>query len=68
MYKPVRAIEVRIWGKTVGAVVLALIGCRPVRYRHGAEGLKQVREAVAAWPDFAGQAGVNTTETNFVSK
>ena len=26
--------------------------------------LKQVREAVAAWPDFAGQAGVNTTETN----
>jgi serine/threonine-protein kinase HipA len=26
--------------------------------------LKQVREAVAAWPDFAGRAGVNTTETN----
>ena len=26
--------------------------------------LKQVREAVAAWPDFAGQAGVNTNETN----
>ncbi|MGB5195728.1 MAG: type II toxin-antitoxin system HipA family toxin [Candidatus Deferrimicrobium sp.] len=26
--------------------------------------LKKVREAVAAWPDFAGQAGVNTTETN----
>ena len=26
--------------------------------------LKQVREAVAAWPDFAGQAGVNTTEMN----
>ena len=26
--------------------------------------LKRVREAVAAWPDFAGQAGVNTTETN----
>jgi serine/threonine-protein kinase HipA len=26
--------------------------------------LKHVREAVAAWPDFAGQAGVNTTETN----
>jgi serine/threonine-protein kinase HipA len=26
--------------------------------------LKQVREAVAAWPDFAGQAGVSTTETN----
>jgi serine/threonine-protein kinase HipA len=24
--------------------------------------LKQVREAVTAWPDFAGQAGVNTTE------
>lgn len=26
--------------------------------------LKRVKEAVAAWPDFAGQAGVNTTETN----
>lgn len=26
--------------------------------------LKQVREAVAAWPDFAGQAGVNTAEMN----
>jgi len=26
--------------------------------------MKQVREAVAAWPDFAGHAGVNTTETN----
>jgi serine/threonine-protein kinase HipA len=26
--------------------------------------LKQVREAITAWPDLAGQAGVDTIETN----
>jgi hypothetical protein len=52
MHKPVQAIEVRIWGKTVGAVGTA----------HKV--IRQVQDAVAAWPDFARQAGVRPLESD----
>lgn len=121
MYKPVQVIEVRIWGKTVGAVALArnlgyyafeydsrfvksgieLAPAYDVTYAFNPAGewtfqhlmavngkftailrsdllavadrfgigtapkvLKQVREAVAAWPDFAVQAGLKLVEMN----
>jgi len=56
MYKPVHAIEARIWGETVGAVADRFgIGTAP-------QVLKQVGEAVSAWPDFAAQVGVGSYE------